>query len=252
MSDDDVAARAWDGVFDPEVDLSFTVRLSTEVSPWSMIEHPGLERWNLELRVEDCGPGADRWAVAAEVNMFRADLRESPDFVYSVCETAFGLEQVAHDIDQCSREHDQVLMVRMAVVDPFWRGRGLGPALVWQAARRLECPFVALEPSAFNTRVVAGRCELTDWEPSPNDMAREKVRQSWRRAGFQPLTGTTWFAHPASVMEPYRASVHLLEEASGFLGTEDTDHWLTQRFEGRQVEAPTLRVPPLPRPPKRP
>jgi GNAT superfamily N-acetyltransferase len=245
------ALRAWDGVFDDGVDCSFTVLLSTEVSPWSMIEHPGLERWSVELHVEDCAASADRWAVAAELEMVRADLQEARSFGYSVCETAFGLEQVVEDIQQSGVEPKRVLLVRMAVVDDFWRGRGLGPALVWQTARRLHCSFVALEPAAFDSSVLAGQCVVTDRVPSADRHAQERVRQAWQCGGFQPLTTTTWFANPDDVMAPYLASVHLLDEASAFLATADADRWLTQRDEGRRTGRRPLVVPPAPRPNRR-
>ena len=80
------------------------------------------------------------------------------------------------------------------VVDRFWRGNGIGPALVWFAADALVADVMFLLPSALPTRVEPdGVCRSDSYLRRPGPDAPKKVRQAWRRAGFRNLhDGVMW------------------------------------------------------------
>lgn len=73
-----------------------------------------------------------------------------------------------------------LLIMDRVVLEPDWRGFGLGPVLAASAIRRLsnDCVAVVCEPGSADGR------ELTD---ADHEVARRKLAEVWARCGFVPF-----------------------------------------------------------------
>lgn len=81
-----------------------------------------------------------------------------------------------------------LLVADRVALDPAWRGRGLGPALVIWAAELLRGDGIFLKPVPVRTaRTPSGEIYLDYDRPRGGSDAKTKVIRAWRRAGFKKL-----------------------------------------------------------------
>jgi len=167
----------------------------THKSTWyQREENPGVEFWDVEALL-----GADGSAkvVIAMASFRRVDLQICTDFYIELDSISSDLGYIAAAIsnsEELLTEHSihvggtSILIAEDVVVDRFWRGNGLGPALVFFVACKLRADGIFLTPVALGTRISASGVCVTDYEaPRPSPPAQKKVETAWRRAGFRRL-----------------------------------------------------------------
>ncbi|MFJ9019323.1 hypothetical protein ACIRPU_04945 [Streptomyces sp. NPDC102259] len=95
-----------------------------------------------------------------------------PDVADGRCEPAFEAA-LAHPVGD-------LLVMDRVILEPPWRGLGLGPVLAGAATRRLsqDCVAVACEPGSADGR------ELTEGR---HREAAAKLSRVWERIGFEPF-----------------------------------------------------------------
>jgi len=109
--------------------------------------------------------------------------------------------------------NSKILIARYVVVDDFWRGGSLGPALVHLAANVLaDAAFLINAP--LKTRLNdSGKCVVTG--PSRCTKAAKKVRTAWTTAGFERLKGSVLWASPEKLDPEWaRTVIAATEEAA--------------------------------------
>ena len=177
----------------PANNLGVVIRHTGWWSNWD--EYPGVEPWYVEALL---GPDESATVVIATASFHRVDLQICTDFgLYLDC-ISRDLGEIAsaiNDTEDRLAEHSiivggnsSILIADDVVVDRFWRGNRLGPALVFFAADALRADGIFLTPVALGTRISASGVCFTDYEaPRPGLPAQKKVEAAWRRAGFRKL-----------------------------------------------------------------
>lgn len=159
-------------------------------------QEAGIEFWHVEVFLSP-----DQTAeslVIAEGSFYRVDLNVCVDLAYELDSISLDLCQIGaavRDSEERLTEYSiaiggnsSILIAEDVVVDRFWRGNRLGPALVFFAAETLRADGVFLSPVALGTRISASGMWFTDYEaPRPGPAAQKKVEAAWRRAGFRKL-----------------------------------------------------------------
>lgn len=112
-----------------------------------------------------------------------------------------------------------LLVMDRVVLEPDWRGFGLGPALAASAIRRLsnDCVAVVCEPGSADGR------EMTETEHAA---ARRKLAAVWARCGFVPFRDGIHFLD-CHLQRPQDLLVERLEEftALGAAWRDSTGNW---------------------------
>lgn len=158
-------------------------------------ENPGIEFWDVEALL---GPYKSATVVIATASLYRVDLQICTDIYVELDCISRDLGDIASAISDSEdrlTEHSifvggnsSILIAEDVVVDRFWRGNRLGPALVFFAADTLRADGIFLTPVALGTRISASGVCFTDYEaPRPGPPAQKKVETAWRRAGFRKL-----------------------------------------------------------------
>ena len=174
----------------------------------------------------------------ASASLLRTNLDRNPEFAIELNELSADLGVIGFAIEY-SRDLDgylttdvgaypDILVASGVVVDGFWRGGQVGPALVFLAAELLRADAVFVLPEAIATRIGDdGQCQMNHEAPRPKRSAQAKVRSSWRRAGFRPLAeGVLWT--PTTGRQIAKAHTHLalVEQAAR---TADARAWWRRR-----------------------
>lgn len=176
--------------------LSIGLRNST--GPWEFDEHTGVEFWGCTVDLaygdlEDCPKASLASGSFTHVTMDRVQ-----DFIYELDNISQHLGYIAgamlaaekkltrHGISEGNDV--RILIATDVVVDRFWRGHQLGPALLLHTADALRVDAVFLLPSAQRTHVdTDGICTSNYEEPLPGPAAQLKVEAAWRQTGFRRL-----------------------------------------------------------------
>ena len=158
---------------------------------------PGITSWDVEVLLR---PDRSAKAVVATASLWRVDLQLCTDIVYELDNISGDLGEIASAISDSEdrlQEHSivagynsSILIAEDVVVDRFWRGNRLGPALIFFAADMLRADGIFLTPVALGTRLDAAGVCFTDYDaPRPGPLAQKKVVNAWRKAGFRKLAG---------------------------------------------------------------
>lgn len=183
-----------------------TIDLRNSTGPYDLDDRTGVQFWGCDVAmtygepVIDVFPRASvAWGSFTHVAMDRVQ-----DFTYELDNISYDLGYIAgamlaaekklwqHGISEGADA--RILIANDVVVDRFWRGNRIGPALVLHTAHALRADAVFLLPAALRTHVRRdGICD-SDYEASrPGPAAQRKVEAAWRRAGFRRLAdGVVW------------------------------------------------------------
>lgn len=220
-----------------------------------------IERWDVSLdltfrpvrrsqrRNMALGP---QLATVAAATLYRTNLKRNPEFAYELDNISYDLGVIGWAIDSSSQRpagspidmNTDILIAADVVVDGFWRGGRLGPALVFLSADLLRADAVFLSPYALATRIGDdGRCYSSYEAPRPGKPAQAKVRSAWRRAGFRALEdGVVWT--PTTSEQVARAHAHL-ERVSEAAATAHARAWWRRRVR-RQLGSVDAEARPAP------
>jgi hypothetical protein len=160
-------------------------------------ENSGIESWRVEALLR---PDKSATVVIATASLYRVDLQICTDIYCELDCISRDLGDIASAISDSEdrlTEHSifvgansSILIATEVVVDKFWRGNRLGPALLFFAADTLRADGVFLTPVALSTRLDGSGVCFTDYEaPRPGPPAQKKLETAWRRAGFRKLVG---------------------------------------------------------------
>jgi hypothetical protein len=174
--------------------------LGTRTHNWE--DHPGIEFWSVKalLRTDELSASV----VIATASLCRVDLQLCTDLVFELDCIGYDLGVIAsaiRDSEDRLNEYSiaiglnsSILIAEDVVVDRFWRGNRLGPALVFYAADTLRADGIFLTPGALSTRLNASGVCVTNYNaPRPGPPAQKKVETAWRKAGFQKLVDDVVF-----------------------------------------------------------
>ena len=173
---------------------------------YSWSEEPGIEHWTVELLLSGKMPGSqeDRSVIIAAAEIWRIDNNLCLDQVFELDCISNDLAAVGDAIDSSKATMSALSLAEgmnssyaiadLVLVDKHWRGRRIGPALVFFAADLLKVDAVFLQPVALTTFLTPdGRVDTDYSVPRPGAAAQNKVRKAWRRAGFRKLAdGVVW------------------------------------------------------------
>jgi GNAT superfamily N-acetyltransferase len=183
-------------------DLALGYRLTHYARTFDWENAPGVNQWSVELVVRDGAPGARREIIIGVADFVCADTVECDDFVVDLDSMGRELGEMAHvvlttvmtDGGIFTLSNIRVLFATFVILDPHWRGRGFGPALVKMTARALGgVDLISLMPSALATsRNDAGYWEWDTDKPRPGRTAQAKVRAAWKAAGFTRRVGQVY------------------------------------------------------------
>jgi hypothetical protein len=159
-------------------------------------DQPGIEPWGVEVLL-NTGKGSAA-VVIATAYVYRVDLRLCPDPVFELDNICGDLGMIADAIERSADRlneysivtgyNSSILIAQDVVVDRFWRGNQLGPAILFFAADVLRADGIFLTPVALSTRLSpAGVCFSDYSAPRPGPPAQKKVRSAWKIAGFRKL-----------------------------------------------------------------
>lgn len=196
---------------------------------YSWSEEPGIEHWTVELLLSGKMPGSqeDRSVIIAAAEIWRIDNNLCLDQVFELDCISNDLAVVGDAIDSSKATMSALSLAEgmnssyaiadLVLVDKHWRGRRIGPALVFFAADLLKVDAVFLQPVALTTFLTPdGRVDTDYWAPRPGAAAQNKVRKAWRRAGFRKLAdGVVWTIATADRGAAARAMLERLEEEAG-------------------------------------
>jgi GNAT superfamily N-acetyltransferase len=183
--------------------LRFELTHTAATREWS--DEPGIDSWFAELSVYNVNLryGAPT-TVIGRVSMYCVDLSQCHDIYYSLDCMDADLGALGWTVSRllagelprfdtwCAR---RVLLVQDVVLDPRWRGRGIGPALVAVSAQAIgDLDGVFLTPAAVPTRRDASGAWHSDYSGKrPPPEATAKVIRAWRRAGFRSCGDGVYF-----------------------------------------------------------
>ena len=186
-----------------KVDLGIEFHLSHVATPYFYENSAGIYSWHAELRVSDTASRSSGSVVIGTARMMCADTVDCDDFVVDMDWLGADLGEMADVVRQSLMEDGDGTLVRPnvralfvtdVVLDPHWRGRGLGPAMVKIAARTLGAvDAVYLIPSALRSSRDDHGVWTTSYDaPRPGNAAQTKVRKAWKNAGFRRRLGTVY------------------------------------------------------------
>ncbi|MGB8020534.1 MAG: hypothetical protein WCF04_04855 [Candidatus Nanopelagicales bacterium] len=187
-------ARVWD-LAGAAADVRHRPRLRFVLGPRQRIEfeegEPGESHVAMvypEIRLSYPYDGADEAArteitvASACCALFRTSTKGEP--LIEVDDELSFIADAIGDSDWLPYWLD-VLHVYDLVVDPFWRGGGLGPAFVALIANR-NAEAATVEPAPVRTVRSGGGLDARYYRGASSE-ARSKVGKAWERAGFLPI-----------------------------------------------------------------
>lgn len=228
-----------------DVSLHVSLRHRAQIFNWD--GSPGIEFWRLELlAIPRLNPeGSIEVAVA---DLVRVD--------NNVCwETSLELDHLDYDLGMIGGAiatgwrileslsiyggaDSTTLIAELVIVDPYWRGRRLGPSLVLLGADLLRADAVFLMPAALKTHFGSDGRLNADYDRrrgSADDLAR--VRKAWKRSGFRVLnSGVVFRAAPDDHGKAARTRISSFERV---LQTSSGRRWFRRRanrIEGGRLE----------------
>lgn len=177
------------------------VEISHIASGWD--ENPAIEFWHVEAAIGTSPHPRNSFTpkiVIAKASLCRVDLQLCADFCSELDSISSDFGEIAFAIGESEDrlteysivvgQNSSILVVEDVVVDRFWRGNRLGPALLFFAADTLRADGMFLTPVALGTRLDAQGVCVTDYEaPRPGPPGQKKVETAYRRAGFRKLAG---------------------------------------------------------------
>ena len=190
---------------------SVAIKLTHGEGTYRLANHPGDEFWYIELTLDystDIPGPQPKPALIASATLLRVRcLRIDEIHVDLDCMSA-DLGTIGFAVEMSSRgkladysmhvgANSTFLVAIDVVVDPFWRGRRLGPALVAVASDLLNADITVLTPFGLKTRLDANGEVFTDYYlPRPGPEVQAKVKKAWHTAGYRPLyDGVVWQGH---------------------------------------------------------
>jgi hypothetical protein len=162
---------------------------------WDM---PGVEFWSARASLTyDASPEAPP-AEIASASLCCVGLDSCTDFYRELDSFSQDLGEIAAAITKSkdrlekysiAQDFNTTIMIAIdVVVDRFWRGNRLGPALVFFASDVLRADAVFLTPVALPTRLDSSGVCFTSYDARrPGPEAQKKVEAAWRKAGFRRL-----------------------------------------------------------------
>jgi len=208
-------------------------------------DYPGIEYWSLTLTLTyaDSSIAGPPSVTVAHASLYRVDT----NLCWNISDLDYlsdDLGVIAGAIVTSSKRLEEwflstILIADIVVVDKFWRGKRLGPALVLFAADLLRADASFLIPVALRTpRDASGEYGAVYDLPRPGPEAQAKVRAAWRRAGFQKLAnGVVWAPTTPDKGAAARARLIRLERKDA---EEDAAKRWWRRRARRQVAAIAL------------
>lgn len=221
--------------------LSARLELQHDVVPALWGELGGVELWGATLTIDDGEPR--RSARVAALNVARLDLNECAEPVYELDSLDADLGYVAAGLSEkeemllefgvAGGMNTVILIGDLMVVDPYWRGHRIGPALLDWVAHQLRSEFIFLAPADVPTRRDPRGHVIHDFDrPRGGPEGLAKVRKVWRRAGYRKLTDTVvWKA-----VEPdhTRRAVATLVGVDALANTPQGRRWWRGRVKAAQ------------------
>jgi hypothetical protein len=183
-------------------DLGIEFELLHSSTPYDWDAYEGIYHWRAQLTIKDRDAPAAGSRVIATAHMVSADSRECDDFCVDLDCLDADLGRMAHVADRTLLQNlpdeedipvgeakcyaNRVLFVTDVALDPFWRGRGLGPATVKIAARAIGgVDGIFLIAFALAAERDGDGVWITCYDsPRPGRAAQAKVRKAWTDAGF--------------------------------------------------------------------
>lgn len=85
-----------------------------------------------------------------------------------------------------------IIIAHVVSIDPYWRGAGIGPAVLREIAHEYQACYIFLEPHAFAVRLNDSGEPDCDFDAPRSEYADRRVRKAWRRAGYTPVGRGVW------------------------------------------------------------
>lgn len=190
---------------------SVRVTLTHDAGTYRFTHHPGEEFWYIELTLDystDIPGPQPAPALIARAKLLRVRCLHIEEIHVDLDQISADMGTTGFAVEVSSRgkladysmhvgAHSTFLVAIDVVVDPFWRGRRLGPALVAVASGLLDADITVLTPFGLKSRLDANGEVYNDYYlPRPGPEAQAKVKKAWRTAGFRPLyDGVVWQGH---------------------------------------------------------
>lgn len=222
-------------------DLGVQIAVQHRTRPFLWDEYAGIEWWRATLELSfdgrslPAGTGsvaiATAWLVRVDTNLCR-DLPGELDMI------AQDLASIGTAIDDSldklgdwgihSGMNSDIVLAQDVVVDKYWRGARLGPALTLVAASALRADALFLIPVALPTRVGHdGVCRARYDLPRGGPEADHKVTKAWRRAGLRSLRyGVLWSLMADTYVEDAHRRIRHVEDVLGLAPVRD---WCRRR-----------------------
>lgn len=214
--------------------LSSTVECSIEHAFGVNGELPEHRRWRVQLTLEYDGEGSAALPAAVVAHARLVIVNDVDSELGLLGEISREMSDIAEAIEESEEVYamggnNQFVLVEDLVVDPYWRGGGLGPALVLTAARRLGADAIFLAPHALPTVIIDGVC-YSDYEGRrPGEAAQRRVAEAYAAAGFSELRSGTWWLHAVESDLRFLAALRPLQRAEKAAGTADARSWYLRR-----------------------
>ena len=190
---------------------SVRVNLTHYAGTSRFTHHPGEEFWYIELTLDystDIPGPQPAPALIARAKLLRVRCLHIEEIHVDLDQISADMGTTGFAVEVSSRgkladysmhvgAHSTFLVAIDVVVDPFWRGRRLGPALVAVASGLLDADITVLTPFGLKSRLDANGEVYNDYYlPRPGPDVQAKVKKAWRTAGFRPLyDGVVWQGH---------------------------------------------------------
>ncbi|MEI7619809.1 MAG: hypothetical protein WCK14_14435 [Actinomycetota bacterium] len=191
---------------------SVDIKLAHGASTSRFIDQSAIEFWHIDLTLDystnRSGPQPHP-ALIARCSLVRVKLSRCDDLYLDLDEISQDLADIGTAIEESidklinynihTGANSSILIAYDVVVDPFWRGRRIGPALLAVASDLLNVDATFLTPFGLMTRLHADGEVMSDYYlPRPGQEVQAKVKQAWRAAGFRRLrSGVVWQYHDA-------------------------------------------------------
>ena len=165
------------------------------------VETPGITRWSVAISVRPTDVDDEPAAMVGDCSVVIFDLDSDADLVSSADEIGADVHSCAAALlpegtlddelaDQVEPWPSRLLFLEHMVIDPEYRGRGIGPACARAIVRRLAGPFA----------LVVGQPQPDGWEEMDADAlqaARGKLEATWGGIGLRRWRDTPYWICPA-------------------------------------------------------
>lgn len=213
-----VPRRAWDHSPWPQANGPYRTefRLAHRAGADAMAAHPGIERWQAAAVAVHGGDRDARRVRLAGASLIWADLTQMDDHVSELAAHAPRLADTAANLAMAGRTAGTAVFVTRLDGHRFWRGGGLGRALVWLAANRLRSDTVLVQSGLTSARRTTVEALLAD--------------------GFEEL-GDGSFYTQEDPRPKYLRSIAALERADRVLAHPAVLEWLAHGSRGTPTGA---------------